>query len=212
MEYKFGYCDIEHKNVEKVEELLLHHGVAKYIIGLEKVDNGTHKHTNGEHMHFVLYVDHKQMKNIRESLRYNYNLGSKNQDKPFYGWEKKPTKNLDRFIAYSVKDQNIRWLGFQEDEIQKYIEESFPKDENLFNKCLKHLKSNWDKCLLDDATTIDFDFIELEVLKYHINNDSVITKPAIKNITRTFLQKELKHLWINYDDNINQIFQYTMQR
>jgi hypothetical protein len=207
-EVKFGYCDIRHEYIDEVEEYLKKLEISKFIIACEKVTNGTHKATEGEHMHFLLHISTTKMNTLRTHLKTKYNLGSKNSGKPFYGFSKQEIRSLERIGAYTVKDKNIRFQNYTDDEISKLIDVSFPKSETLFNQVIEHLSTTGTPFMT--CGFIDFQAIEKSVLKFYMEHPSqqTITKSQIKSITRCYAQQHMPNRFS--DNNFNQIYNYTI--
>lgn len=207
-EVKFGYCDIRHEFIDEVEEYLMKLKIDKFIIACETVTNGTHKATEGEHMHFLLHISTTKMNTLRTHLKTKYNLGSKNSGKPFYGFSKQEIRSLERIGAYTVKDKNIRYQNYTDEEIKALIEVSFPKSETLFYQVIEHL-GNTGVPSLDDGW-IDFQRMEKSILKFYMNHPSqqTITKSQIKSIMRCYLQHHMHNR--DSDFIFNQIYNYTI--
>lgn len=204
-EYEFGFAAIEHEKIDDVLAMLEKYKINKYIVALEKVNNGSHAATNGEHLHFVLQVEPKQFKNFRETFKNTYQLTGKNGKTGRYGgWVKKP-RDPERFIAYSVKDKNIRSKGFQEGELKKYLEASFTKKETdtdiLMNYLVKRRIEN-----VNIGNPLDTTMIEVEILKYYMDLGKRICKSQIKNLTLTYLQLYMPNRY----EHLDLIYHYTM--
>lgn len=204
-EYEFGFAAIEHEKIDDVLAMLEKYKINKYIVALEKVSNGSHATTNGEHLHFVLQVEPKQFKNFRETLKNTYQLTGKNGKTGRYcGWVKKP-RDPERFIAYSVKDKNIRSKGFEEGELKKYFEASFTKKETDIDILMDQLvKKRVENINIDHQC--DTTRIEVYILSYHMDLGKRICKSQIKNLTLTYLQLYMP----NRNDYKDLIYHYTM--
>lgn len=188
MEYKFGYADIEHEKIDEVIAMLAEYKIDKYIVGLEQVDNGTHVATNGQHMHFVLHVEPKIYKNWYYTLKNRYNLSGKNGKTGRYiGFmNNKKVRDQERLMAYSCKDDNVRWKGFEDDEIKKLFEQSFQKEETVFQALMKHLETQRYEYI--DGHAIDITKIELEILTYHMESGIKICKSKLRNYALSYMQ------------------------
>lgn len=205
MEYKFGFADIEHEKIDEVISMLSEYKIDKYIVGLEKVQGETHIATNGEHMHFVLHVDPKIFKNFRETLINRYNLCGKNGSTGrFFGFSK-VIRDAERFKAYTCKDENLTWAGFEEQEIKTYIANSFKKKESVFDILMDHLMQQRVE-LVPQQTHIDVTKIEVEILRYHMQLGERICKSKLKNYTLAYMQLYMKDRF-NY---LEQIYYYTI--
>jgi len=207
---EFGYCDIKHEHIDEVVDYLNKIEVEKYMIGLEKVTNGTHAVTNGEHMHFILHIKPNTMTAMRTHFRTKYNLGSKNAGKAYYGFNKKEIKSLERLSSYTLKDKNIRYKNYTEQEINTFMEKSFPKQESLFHQCMQSLQETNVAHTLDSQHHIDFTNIEKTILLFYMQHESkpTITKSTIRSLTRTYLQTLYNK---RFEQRLfNEIYNYTM--
>ena len=212
MESHYGYCGILHTKIDQVEKVLAKHHINKYLLGLEKCEN-THVNSNGEHIHFLLYIDpsFSNIKNFKENMRVTFGLGGKTnkKGKPYYGWGEKEIKNHEKLASYTVKDNNIRSMGFTQEELDEFIKNSFPKNEerNLFKECINaidrdrpHLSCNKSP----ESLTLDYISLEIYILKFHMENDVKICKSKIKNIALAYLQ-------LHYNDrykHLEEIYYY----
>jgi hypothetical protein len=177
---------------------------------MEKVTNGTHAVTNGEHMHFILHIEPKTMKTLRTHFITKYNLGSKNAGKAFYGFNRNEIKSLERLTSYTLKDKNIRYKNYTEQEIKEFIDKSFPKQENLFHQVIEELNNTNVAHTILSGHYIDFTNIEKTILQFYMQHESkqTITKSTIRSITRTWLQH---HYQKRFDhQHFHEIYNYTM--
>lgn len=209
---EFGYCDIYHNQIDAVLKMLEEHNAVKYLIGLEVCD--THERTNGEHMHFILHIDPKDYKNLKEKMRRTFNLAGKNnkQNKPYYGWMKKDIKDIEKLKSYTLKDKNIRFKGYTQEEIDKIIELSFEKTNeiNIYKECIKSI--NQQRPFIsnrkdESSLYLDTTALEVFILKFHMERGVKVCKSKIKNISLSYLQLE-------YEDrykHLEEIYYYTMK-
>ena len=217
MDYHFGFADIEHKFKDNLIEMMSEYDIKKYIIALEKVEGKkTHIETKGEHIHFVIYTDPKIFKRFKETLKNKYLLSGKNGKTGRYaGWiNKDKVKNEHKFMSYTVKDNNITWLGFTEDEIKTLLDDSFQKHDTLIDELMKYLlehkcEHNKNKCEKGDHGG-DYDMINLqmEILKFHMIRNKRICKSQLKNIALTYLQLYMESRFTN--EGMEQVYAYTM--
>ena len=196
MEAQYGFCGILHTKIDQVEKALHDYHITKYLLGMETCEN-THENSNGEHIHFLMYIDPSFtiMKNFKEHMRNTFGLGGKanKKGKPYYGWGNKEIKDHDKLSSYTVKDKNIRSKGFTQEELDEFIKNSFPKSEerNLYKECIKAIETN--KPHISNRTSessliIDYVSLEIYILKFHMENDSKICKSKMKNIASAYLQ------------------------
>jgi len=221
MDYHFGFADIEHKFKDNLIEMMSEYGINKYIIALEKVDGKkTHVVTKGEHVHFVIYTDPKIFKRFKETLKNKYLLSGKNGKTGRYaGWiSKEKVKDEHKFMSYTVKDDNIVWKGFADDEIQKLKDDSFQKQDTLIDELMKWLKDNRPELRKTEEqqyldchqpqfqNKYDIGMIEVEILKFHMKKEKRICKSQLKNLTLTYLQLH----WVDRFEEVSTIYLYMM--
>lgn len=218
MEVQWGYCDIYHSRIDEVIAMLEKHNAEKYLVGMEICTGGQHQQTKGEHMHFILHINPQDFKNLREKMRRTFNLGGKNnkQNKPYYGWMQKDIRDIDKLRAYTVKDKNIRSKGYTDEELEQLIESSFPKnpERNIFKDCIEALKTyeewidfDYDENHIFHGKTLDFQKLEIFILKFHMEQGVKVCKSKIKNIAHTYLQLEYG---TRYED-LKDIYYYIMK-
>jgi len=197
MDYHFGFADINHKFKDDLIEMMKEYEILKYIIALEKVDGKkTHIATQGEHIHFCIYTDPKIFKRFKETLKNKYLLSGKNGKTGRYaGWiNKEKVKSEHKFMAYTVKDNNIVWKGFTDDEIKDLLESSFQKQDTLQDELMKYLVAH--KCEEDQSrrdsrwTGSKYDTLNLqmEIIKFHMERNRRVCKSQVKNLALTYLQ------------------------
>ena len=223
MDYHFGFADINHKFKDDLIEMMTEYGILKYIIALEKVEGKkTHIATQGEHIHFVIYTDPKIFKRFKETLKNKYLLSGKNGKTGRYaGWiNKDKVKDEHKFMSYTVKDHNIVWQGFTEDEIKKLKDDSYQKADTLIDELMKLLKEKRVEVrkVFDTGTYLnkhhepvyqskyDLTNLEVEILKFHMSKDKRICKSQIKNLCLTYLQLHM----VDRFDAVDTIYHYTM--
>jgi len=222
-EYHFGFADIEHEKINELIEMMNDYNICKYIIAKEKVEGKkTHVATNGEHIHFVIYVDLKTFKNFKETLKNKYKLSGKNGKTGRYaGWiEPKKVKSEHKFMSYTVKDNNIIWKGFEEEEIKELLDESFQKQDTLVDELMKKLKKHRPELRTSQdigtmlnkhqqpvyCSKYDITNLEVEILKFHMEKEKRICKSQIKNLTLTYLQLYMEDRF----NAVDTIYHYTM--
>lgn len=222
MEYHFGFADIEHNKIDELIEMMQDYNIDKYIIAREKVEGKkTHVATNGEHYHFVIFTDLKTFKNFKETLKNKYNLSGKNGKTGRYaGWiETKKVKSEHKFMSYTVKDNNIIWKGFKDDEIKNLLDESFQKQDSIIDELMKQLKEQrpelrkapppiFNNMPMGAVYSSKYDITELElaILKFHMDKEKRVCKSQIKNLALTYLQLYM----IDRYQAMDTIYHYTM--
>jgi len=204
MEFHFGFADINHKFKDDLVLMMTEYEIEKYIIALEKVDGKkTHIETQGEHIHFVIYTDPKNFKRFKETLKNKYMLSGKNgKTKRYAGWmNKEKVRDKDKFMSYTMKDGNVIWKGFTEEEIKQLKEDSFQKTDTLIEELMKHLLANrFELRKMPKEQTLtshndprfqgkfDIQALEIEIMKFHMMKEKRICKSQVKNLTLTYLQ------------------------
>lgn len=205
MEFKFGFADIEHEKLPEILEMMQTYKISKYIIARETIKGKTHVATNGEHMHFVLHVEPKVFKNWLETLKNRYNLTGKNGNTGRYCGFVKNVKDSDKLMAYTCKDENLSWSGFEDDEIKNFIEKSYKKKQSTFDKLMEHLVQQRVE-FIPTEQHIDITKIEVEILRYHMELEERICKSKLKNYTLAYMQLYMKDRF----KYIEQIYYYTI--
>ena len=86
-------------------------------------------------------------------------------------------------MSYTVKDNNIVWKGFEEDEIKELLDESFQKQDTLLDELMKKLKLHRPELRTPQQDTgqylnkhcapvyqskYDITNLEVEILKFHM--------------------------------------------
>jgi len=206
--WQFGMACIEHIKKDEVEKMLMvEYPADKFIISLEIASDGKHLATKGEHMHFVLYIKPTHFKNFRETLINRYKLTGKNTKKEMraYGWLK-DIKDPERLKAYSVKDKNIIWHGFENDEIKNYVDQSFTKKENNFEVLMNEMKYHqieYDVESMDKCCIVN---IEKYIIKFYMDRNERCCKSKVKNYTLAYMQLHMKDRY----ELLDRIYHYTM--
>jgi len=222
MDYHFGFADIHHKFKEDLILMMTEYGIEKYIIALEKVEGKkTHIETQGEHVHFVIYTDPKTFKRFKETLKNKYLLSGKNGKTGRYaGWiDTKKVKNEMKFMSYTVKDNNITWKGFTDDEIKNLLEDSFQKTDTLIDELMKHLLANRFEIRKGEQlqytnhmnvpvyqSKFNLQALEIEIMKFHMAKEKRICKSQVKNLTLTYLQLYM----IDRNNEVETIYYYMV--
>lgn len=186
---------INHEHIDYVETTLNDYGIGKYIIAMEKTDY--------EHMHFMVQMSdedyHKFSKRVfkdKFKLRGRAIKGESRQ----YGKIHK-IEDIEKAKAYTCKDGNIR-TNMTEDEIQKYIDASFEKEDKkkFLEECAIDLE---EKYLLyqfqmgDDAEDPSRPHLDtLRILAIRIlreKNIKTISRSRVESIVYTYMMMEHKH-------------------
>ena len=200
MNFRFFYAQLLHSEIDNIIKYLVRYmdEGAKYIIGME-ISPNTHKETKGQHMHFACQMDDKQYDAFRHTVFTNtYKLrGRASKDLPRQFGQIKQVRDETKFLAYTVKDKNIRTNIIDEDEIRQYIEASYPKVEKKSKEeeIMEHLLTHKPELKLEpyDPYNIDFEGIEKCILRYYMSNGQRLCKSQLKNLTLTYLQCHMKN-------------------
>lgn len=134
---------IKHDQKETIEKYV-DNRFTQYIIAYETAP------TVGEHIHFLLWAEqledyHKLAQNI---FKRKYNLrGKATKGKCRQYGKVKKIEDIDRMMAYSVKDKNVTYKidDSNEDQIKKAFATSFEKNDNLTrlnDMLLKYIEEN----------------------------------------------------------------------
>lgn len=195
MDYIFFMCAIRHSEIETLEKMLIKYidASASYIIAMETAKD-SHSETQGEHFHFAVQMDDKQYERFRHTVFTNhYKLRGRATDgKPRQYGKVKEIRDQTKFLAYTVKDQNIVYRNIDLKDIQDYIEVSYPRrDVYTFQASLmKHLVNNQINFAqlpgIQDHLAIDK--IEIEILNYCMAHEKVLSRSFLKQMTSTYLQ------------------------
>ena len=106
---------------EYIRDLLLEYDTGQYLIAYEA--------TPYSHYHVVAQISDKDYHKFSKRIIEKYDLrGRATPNKPRQYGKLKKIHDLERLLIYTCKDQNV--IGnFSEEEIRKYIELSFKKDD-----------------------------------------------------------------------------------
>jgi len=103
---------------------------ARLLMSLE-VAKDTHHETKGQHYHIACDMNDKQYDAFKKTIIIKkHNLKGQARDGVGRQYGCIPVSKVrdeTKFLQYTCKDQNVRFRGFENDEIKKFIEESFPK-------------------------------------------------------------------------------------
>ena len=121
---------------KKLQEYLIEG--AEYIIGLEKCSDA-HKESNGEHFHLAVEMDDKSYDSFRKTVLVNYYKlrGRAKTSLPRQYGIVKEVRDETKFLSYTCKDQNIITNITDKARLNKYIEDSYKREEkHAFEKQL----------------------------------------------------------------------------
>lgn len=210
MDYIAFFFAVRHTEFDYLVETMLEYNVGLYIVAKETAQGDAHADTAGEHFHFVVQMSsadyHKYSKRIKE--KYSLNGQAKDGKARQYGKVPK-IKNVEKMMAYTVKDNNIR-SNLSDQDLDRLKEQSFKKEEKknlekeLINFLLHcdelqrpfvriqprlHYNSADDakKCVnRQDQTYIDYDncaqaFYDAHrlILEFHLGRDLSIPPPTM---------------------------------
>lgn len=198
MDFKFFMCAIPHSQLETLEKMLTKYidVSASYIIAMETAKD-SHSETQGEHFHFAVQMDDKQYERFRHTVFTNhYKLRGRATDgKPRQYGKVKEVRDQTKFLAYTVKDQNIVYRNIDLEAIQAYIEASYPRRDvyNFQHNLMKYLMNMSFEPLAGLSEHLAIDKIEIEILKYCMDNDKLVSRSFLKQMTSSYLQLHMKN-------------------
>ena len=179
--FKFFMVALPHSNAAELESWLKQYIIegSEYIIGLEICSS--HKETDGQHFHIAVEMDDKIYDTFRKSVLVNhYKLrGRATKGLPRQYGIVKQVRDETKFLAYTVKDQNIITNITDKSRLNKYIEQSYKREE----------KQTFEKSVFEylDAKLPPFDCalsttypIQLKILDYYRNNTDKL--PALSTL------------------------------
>lgn len=192
---------IRHQYVDDVVEKLEQYidASASYIIGMETAE-GVHQDTSGQHLHFAVQITDKEYDAFRKtvfvkgySLRGQARSGRARQ----YG-QIKDVRDETKFLAYTVKENNLKTRYIEPETLKNLIELSFKKElKKTFTEALmEHLgelkhKNQITKTFSENngSEAVPYN-IELLILKYHIDHsEKPLCLSRLRYYTNLFLQK-----------------------
>lgn len=204
----FFFAAIHHSRLEEVHTLIYKYidASSACIIGMEKAD-GVHLNTGGEHIHVCVEMSEDQWKAFYKTFVNKFNLGGKNskdKTKSSYGRIKhEKIRDVTKFMAYTVKDNNLWSCNVTVEELQKLLDISYPKALDLEQKLMIHIESIMYKYYKGDDLEY---FIATEVIDYYrthnlnsLPNRHFIRKLVIKYMmnTSSFSNKEIYYMLYN---------------
>jgi len=192
---------------------------ARYIISMETVKD-KHAETKGEHFHFIGDMSDKQYDTFRKTIivkKYNRQGIARNGIGRQYGKIGR-IRDETKLMTYTCKDNNLIYKNIDLKTIQKYIQESYKKEDREFpfKQLMEHLKSmsrcfyecKYDNDKLQQVNAIRYDRIEFAIIQFYLDNstsEKTITKSQIKSITIKFL------MYYTHNLNIQDIYNYIMR-
>lgn len=132
-------------DIDYVEDTLKEYDIGAYILGIETEPY--------HHIHFVVQMTENHYHNFSKRVfKDKYNLrGRATKGSPRQYGRVKTINNLEKMKAYTLKDNNFR-TNMTEDQIQKYVEMAFKKNDQL----------TLDENLLKDLYEIFHDYVEID--------------------------------------------------
>lgn len=109
-------------------------------------------------------------------------------------------------MAYSVKDDNVRWKGFSDDEIKNLLDESFQKQDTLIDELIKKIQMYRPEIRVGTMKEIDMTALELFIIKFHMEHEKRICRSQVKNLCLMYLQLHMKDRY----EHMDVIYHYTM--
>lgn len=138
-------CALKHEHADYLENMLNEYDIGYYIMGLEKCS--THKHSNGEHFHFLVQMSLKQYNTFaKRAFIDKFKLHGRARDGvPRQYGKVKQIENLFKMAAYTVKDGNYR-TNCPEEEMKTIVEKAKACSSQ------KEEKKNWRDALMGHIT------------------------------------------------------------
>lgn len=185
LKWQMFMAHIATEEIDYVEETLKTYDIGGYLIGLEKEPY--------EHMHFAVEMSdpdyHKFSKRVfkdKFKLRGRATQGKCRQ----YGKEKE-VKDIEKMLAYTAKDKNIR-TNLPDGKIKEVIGKSFKKVEKLefLDQCAKELEEWYMKYCHDNQEEMpSMNAPALRDLRIGIIH--ILRKKDIKAITKSKVESVL---------------------
>ena len=172
-----------------IEETLKGYDIGRYLIGCETQPV--------EHYHIVFEGTEQIYHTFSTKLKKKYKLrGRAEKGKARQYGKIKEIEDLEKLLAYTVKDGNYRG-NFSEDEIQKFVEKSFKKDDiKQFKKqVLEHIEEINDiyrKKSFDGSIYYNDRKLKLQIIKYFREQNIEFTKSKIQYIFNYITQSSIK--------------------
>lgn len=206
--YTFWFACVRHDTVpaylKKLEQYI--DASASYVCGMETA-KGVHHATNGEHIHMAAQIDAPTFKRFH----LNYHVGQlklklKAADgiaKQYGEIKKEKIRDQLKFLAYTVKDNNIIYKNIDLKTIQTYIDVSFPKTETWENDIIEWLKVTYDPHalftpVLKHTNGVEYwnetTKIEHLIIQYYITNSkkkSIPVRNTIRRMVSRYLMYEI---------------------
>ncbi len=126
----------------------------------------------GEHFHFLLYAkDNKSYSNFAQNVfKQKFALrGRATTDNPRQYGRVKNIKDIDRMIAYTVKDKNVIYKVDDEKMLKDAFARSFSKNKDkitIFNEKISHYVNNARQLQNDGFLSNRNDFVETIITTY----------------------------------------------
>ena len=208
---KFFLAALHFKKIDDfMSDLSQHLQSKRFLIGLERVTDAHHE-TNGEHFHVAADMTDKEYDKFRNTiLKRKHNLRGKvtNGLPRQYGMVHN-VRDETKLLAYTCKDQNIRYVGMTLEEVQGYIALSYKKEEKyqFQNKLMEYLEYQDYTCedpvytpvnpkYHETVYKIDTVRLQMDILQFYMEN-----KPHQKDY-RPLSRSLLQHYTLYYMQRI----------
>lgn len=189
---------IPHNEQEYILETLKDYDIGKYIIGLE------HAESVGEHYHFLVQMTDKDYhKYSKRVFKDKFKLRGQNRGGKCKQYGKlKEIKDLEKMKAYTCKDNKVM-TNMSDEEIQKYVEMSYKKEEQLelIDEMAEILNERYiNQCIIDygpeenyETSSHTFHIKHLRMMIIDImreKNLKSISRTKVENVLYRFLMKK----------------------
>lgn len=129
MDYIAFFFAVRHTEFDYLMQTMLEYNVGLYIVAKETAQGDAHADTAGEHFHFVVQMSDADYHKFSKRIKEKYSLNGKAKDGKARQYGKVPKiKNLEKMMAYTVKDNNVR-SNLSDEELDRLKEQSFKKEE-----------------------------------------------------------------------------------
>lgn len=200
--YIFFMAVLPHSEIHRFRDFLVSYLVedSEYIISME-TSPSSHAETAGQHFHVAVEMEDKSYDCFRKTILVNhYGLrGRASKGKPRQYGKVREIRDFNKFMSYTVKDQNLIHNMKDLKKLQRYIDQSFKREDKatFIEGCLEHIASRAPPVLHYDSnytslgihtTGANLEAIEKLVLEFYIKQGKKVPVYAtLKHITLRYL-------------------------
>lgn len=191
MDYTACFFDLEESCFDEIEQYLKTREVLEYVISYERDPKS--------HFHLLFTGPTNLYTNLSKHLCDKYDLRRKGKGGVIKYGKVKKIKDLEKMLAYTVKDGDFR-SNMDAERIKEAVENSFKKEHkftDIKDDIVKYLDSHpypWVILSTDEGDDVyDWKFKEnrfQEIIKYHLENELILKSvSAVKSYYIYYLQK-----------------------